>query len=440
MYIFNKDADKTAETPAKQAVVEPAKTVKTDATENKIVEPVVAKEEPVTKVVEAPSTPVAEKAADASANKNKNETERERRRSAMIKLKINNRVVEVEEGSTILQAAKANGIFIPTFCQDDYGRLPAKHCSNCTEYGDCKICSCKVEGESSLLTACNTVAEDGMVVWTETEEVKEARREILIRMLAMHPLDCVNCKKLGECKLQRYCEMYGVKEPRYTVEYKHREKDMSNRYYFQEMDKCIRCGKCVRTCRDLVGINALKMIQKGAYAYVVPNGGDCMAETDCVSCGNCVSVCPVGALMPKSQHEFRYWETKKVRTTCAYCGVGCQIDFYVKDGVIVDAKPANGPSNQGLLCVKGKFAYDFVNHKDRITKPLVRKNGKLVETSWEEALQVVADKILEIKKEFGPDAIAGFSSARTINEDNYMFQKFLRAAVGTNNVDHCARL
>jgi len=158
MYIFNKDADKTAETPAKQAVVEPAKTVKTDATENKIVEPVVAKEEPVTKVVEAPSTPVAEKAADASANKNKNETERERRRSAMIKLKINNRVVEVEEGSTILQAARKAGIFIPTFCQDDFGRLPAEHCMNCNEYGDCKICSCKVEGEVSLLTACNTQA------------------------------------------------------------------------------------------------------------------------------------------------------------------------------------------------------------------------------------------------------------------------------------------
>ena len=358
----------------------------------------------------------------------------------MTSLKINGRPVTVEDGSTILQAAKTLGIFIPTFCQDDFGRLPAVHCSNCTEYGDCKMCSCQVEGEDNLLTACNTLVKEGMVVWTESKEVKEARVGILNRMLASHPLDCVNCRKLGECKLQRYCEMYGVKEKQYTIDLPHREKDMSNRYYYQDLDKCIRCGKCVRTCRELVGVNALKMVQKGAYAYLMPNGGEDMSQTDCVSCGNCVSVCPVGALMPKFQNDFRYWETKKVRSTCAYCGVGCQIDFYVKDGKIVDAQPADGPSNQGLLCVKGKFGYDFINHKDRITSPLIRKNGKLVPASWEEAFSLVAGKILEVKKEFGPDAIAGFASARTINEDNYLFQKFIRAAVGTNNVDHCARL
>ena len=135
-----------------------------------------------------------------------------------------------------------------------------------------------------------------------------------------------------------------------------------------------------------------------------------------------------------------FLETKKVVTTCAYCGVGCQIEYSVRNGKIVDAKPANGPSNQGLLCVKGKFAFDFINHKDRLKYPMVRKNGKLVRASWEEALNTVAKKITEVKAEFGPDAIAGFSSARTVNEDNYLFQKFLRAAVGTNNVDHCARL
>ena len=311
----------------------------------------------------------------------------------MITLRINNRIVEVEEGSTILQAAKKLGIFIPTFCYDDFERMPAKHCSNCNEYGDCKMCSCEVEGEPSLLTACNTEARDGMVVWTESEEVKKARVGILYRMIATHPLDCMNCKKLGDCKLQKYCEMYGIKEPQYEIPYEHREKDLSNRFYYQEMDKCIRCGKCVRTCRELVGINALTMAQKGNTAYVIPNGASSMAETNCVSCGNCVSVCPVGALMPKSLYEFRQWEVKQVRTTCAYCGVGCQIDFSVKDGKIVDARPAFGPSNQGLLCVKGKFAYDFINHKDRLKYPLIRKNGKLEQATWEEALDLVSNKI-----------------------------------------------
>lgn len=358
----------------------------------------------------------------------------------MITLKINGRVVEVEEGSTILQAAKKQGIFVPTFCFDDFERMPAKHCSNCHEYGDCKICSCEVEGVDSLLTACNTPAEDGMIVWTESAEVKKARVSILNRMIATHPLDCVNCKKLGACKLQKYCEMYGVKEPQYVIPYEHREKDMSSRFYYHDMDKCIRCGKCVRTCRDLVGINALTMAQRGNVAYVIPNVGKTMAETACVSCGNCVSVCPVGAIMPKSQHDFREWETKKVQTTCTYCGVGCQIEYSVKDGMLVGARPADGPSNHGLLCVKGKFAYDFINHKDRLTHPMIRKNGRLVESSWDEALDLVAGKILEVKEEYGPDSIAGFSSARTDNESNYLFQKLLRAGVGTNNVDHCARL
>ena len=150
----------------------------------------------------------------------------------MIKLTINRRVVEVKEGSTILQAAKKLGIFIPTFCTDDLERLPLKHCMNCNEYGDCKMCSCEVEGEVSLLTACNTPARDGMVVWTESEEVKKARVGILQRMLAIHPLDCMNCGKLGDCKLQKYCEMYGVTEPIYEIPVDHREKDLSNRFYF----------------------------------------------------------------------------------------------------------------------------------------------------------------------------------------------------------------
>ena len=390
----------------------------------------------------------------------------------MVKLTINGRQVEVEKGSTILKAAKKIGISIPTFCHDETDRFSNAKCSKCDGIDQCKICSCEVAGSKELVTACDTEAADGMVVLTESEKVKNKRKEILERIVSIHPMDCVNCVKLNACKLQKYCELYGVKDKKKETPHIVRNKDMSNRFYYQELEKCIRCGRCVRTCRELVGVNALTMVKVGDLNYVMPNLSDKvykeklgikgdkeitaemklkayndglvgMADTDCVSCGNCVSVCPVGALMPKSENEFREWETKKVVTTCTYCGVGCQIEYSVKDGKIVDAKPANGPSNQDLLCVKGKFAYDFINHKDRLKYPMIRKNGKhspLERVSWEEALDFAANKIKEVKDQFGPDSIAGFSSARTINEDNYLFQKFLRAAVGTNNVDHCARL
>ena len=390
----------------------------------------------------------------------------------MVKLTINGRQVEVESGSTILQAAEKVGIFIPTFCHDEFGRFSNKECSKSDGIDQCKMCSVEVAGSNELVTACDTVVSDGMVVQTESKKVKDKRIEVLNRIVSIHPMDCVNCVKLGGCKLQKYCELYGVKDKTKETPHVHRNKDMSNRFYYQELEKCIRCGKCVRTCRELVGVNALTMVKHDGLNYVMPNIPDevyreklklgagkevttemklkayndglvGMADTECVSCGNCVSVCPVGALMPKSENEFREWETKKVVTTCTYCGVGCQIEYSVRNGKIVDAKPANGPSNEGLLCVKGKFAYDFINHKDRLKHPMIRKGGKhspLERVSWEEALDFAAKKIAEVRDEFGPDSIAGFSSARTINEDNYLFQKFLRAAVGTNNVDHCARL
>ena len=387
----------------------------------------------------------------------------------MVKLTINGRPVEVDNGCTILNAAKKLNIFIPTFCHDEYDRFSGANCPEYNGIGDCKMCSCEVVGKNELVTACNTVVEDGMQVLTESQKVKDERKKILKRIISIHPMDCVNCVKLGACKLQKYCEMYGIKDKEKEAPYEKRGKDMSNRFYYQEMDKCIRCGKCVKTCKELVGVHALTTCKVGDLTYVIPNisenvykeklgkanpsaeeilkayreGKIGMGDTDCVSCGNCVSVCPVGALMPKSENEFREWETKKVVTTCTYCGVGCQIEYSIKDGKIVDAKPANGPSNEGLLCVKGKFAYDFVNHKDRLIHPMIRKNGKdspLVQVSWEEALDFAANKIKEVRDQFGGDAVAGFSSARTINEDNYLFQKFLRAGVGTNNVDHCARL
>jgi formate dehydrogenase major subunit len=280
-----------------------------------------------------------------------------------------------------------------------------------------------------------------MVIWTESPAAVNARKEILLQKLARHPMDCMNCGKLGDCKLQIYCEKYGLKEPLYTIPTSPLPIDDSNDFYFYDPNKCISCGKCARVCGQLIAKDAIKMAQYGAVAKVVPKTGANLAESDCVHCGNCVSFCPVGALMPKSTHPYRAWETKKVRTTCPYCGVGCQMDLVVKDDKVVDVQPAYGVTNEGLLCVKGKFAFDFVNHPKRLTEPLVRdKTGALKPATWDQALDLIANKIKEIKAADGPDAIMGLASARVTNEDNYVFSKFMRAVVGTNNVDHCARL
>ena len=385
-----------------------------------------------------------------------------------MKLKINGREYEIEkqEGLRVFKAAKNVGVDIPNFTIDENCHFNAAF-DEPEDYEYSLKDMSVVEINGKLVRSYEVEAEDGMEIWTDSPKCKARRKEILGKVVSFHPLDCVNCVKLGDCKLQRYCDMYGVKEGTEKVSYIKRPKDMSNRFYFQEFDKCIRCGRCVKVCKDKVGVEALEMVQDGKMRYVVPNldsklwkerigkenpsgkekvmaiidGKVSMADsTRCVSCGNCVSVCPVGAIMPKSENDFRAWETKKTITTCTYCGVGCQIEYSVKNGKIVDAKPANGPSNEALLCVKGKFGYDFINHKDRLKHPMIRKNGKLVEATWEEALDLAASKIKEARDTYGPDSVAGFSSARTVNEDNYLFQKMLRAAVGTNNVDHCARL
>ena len=337
--------------------------------------------------------------------------------------------VEFTDEANVLDVIRKAGIDLPTLC----------YVSELSVYGACRLCTVK-DDEGRYFASCTVKPRDGMNIQTNTPELHQYRRLLVELLLAAHDRDCTTCHKNGSCHLQELAERMGMRHVRFKSLHDEHPVDLSSNCIVRDPNKCILCGECVRVCRELVGVNALVMAQKGNMAYVMPNGGKDMSETKCVSCGNCVSVCPVGALMPKSQQFFRQWETQKVVTTCAYCGVGCQIEYSVRNGKIVDAKPANGPSNQGLLCVKGKFAFDFINHKDRLKYPMIRKNGKLVRASWEEALNTVAKKINEVKSEFGPDAIAGFSSARTVNEDNYLFQKFLRAAVGTNNVDHCARL
>lgn len=348
----------------------------------------------------------------------------------MITITINDRKVQVEDGSTILQAAEQLGIQIPTFCHDK--RL--------VPHGACRICVVEVEGARNLMTACTTPAAEGMVLYTDSEKVGKTRKEILELMIENHPLDCLTCEKAGNCKLQDYCYQYDVKEGPFGGIKKNYPVDDSNHFYSNNQNKCILCGKCVRVCNELQCTGAIGQLERGFDTHVGAPFDKGMEHSNCVSCGNCVSVCPVGALMPKSKERFRYWETQKVRTTCSYCGVGCQMDLVVKDNKIVDVKPADGPSNDGLLCVKGKFGYNFVNHPDRLKTPLIKKNGRFKEATWAEAYALIADKIKNTKDQYGADALAGLSSARCTNEENYLMQKLFRAVIGTNNIDHCARL
>lgn len=352
--------------------------------------------------------------------------------TTVIKMMINNQEAQVQPDITILDACKQLGIDIPTFCYDERLKL----------HGSCRICVVEVEKSKKLMAACTTAVKENMVVKTHSERVMRARKEILELMWGVHDNDCLTCQKAGACKLQDYCFEYGVESS--VSEYEQRPEgryDSTNEFYTIDRDKCILCGKCIRMCRELQGTSAIGFNERSGEMHVAHPFGTGMENSSCVSCGNCVTVCPTGALMEKKNKPFRIWDIeKKVRTTCPYCGVGCQIDLIVKNNKIVRIDPVVDAVNKGLLCVKGKFVYNFIGHPDRLTTPLIRKNGVLTESSWEEALDLVVSKMKETKELYGSDAFAGLSSAKCTNEDNYVIQKMFRAVLGTNNIDHCARL
>lgn len=353
---------------------------------------------------------------------------------------------EIRAGETILSAAKRLCIDVPTLCHLE-GLMPD---------GSCRMCVCQVEGRKGLLTACSTPCEDGMKVYTDTEEIRLARRFVLELILSRHEGDCLSCGKSGVCELQQLCLEYGVNgTPFKKVIHEHPVQD-ENPFFNINLKKCIGCRRCVRVCRELQCNSAIAMIGRGDGVYpgtaVMEGSSSCdgndtlsarggiLENHDCVHCGSCVDVCPTGARTPKSHKAYAETAVRKVRTVCPYCGVGCGMDLLVKGREVVGAKPAAAPPNDGLMCVKGRFAMSFINHPDRLQTPLIRRNGGLEPASWEEALELVTGRFGQIKKDFGPDALAGLSSAKATNEENYLFQKFMRKAVGTNNVDHCARL
>jgi predicted molibdopterin-dependent oxidoreductase YjgC len=339
-----------------------------------------------------------------------------------VTLQIDGRVVSVANGATILEASSDAGIEIPRLC----------HMEGLTPNAACRLCMVEVEGARSLVASCSAPATDKMVVRTDTERVNKARRLVLELLL---------CEKSGACKLEQYAYELGVSVSRFQGEEHDYPLDEANPFIVRDYNKCILCGLCVTACHDVQFVGAIDLTLRGFDTKVAVPYDRWLLDSNCTSCGQCVDVCPVGALIEKTRRfQGREWEFTKVPTVCPYCGVGCNIELNVKENRIVKVTPgANKEVNRGQLCVKGKFGMDFVDSADRLTTPLIRRNGELTEASWEEAYDLVASRFSEIKRESGPDAFAFWASGRATNESNYMMQKFARGVIGTNNIDNCAR-
>ncbi len=347
----------------------------------------------------------------------------------MITVSINRKEIKLEKSVTVLEAARSAGIKIPTLCWHE----------QLEKYGGCRLCLVEVEKMPRLQTACTLMVTDGMVVTTETDAIAEVRRGMLEFLLINHPLDCPYCDKAGECELQDLVEKYGPAKGRYKEKKRKVTESLEDPVIVRNMERCIVCTRCVRMCEGVQGVSAIDVINRGGHSHVEPFSG---GRYDCEYCGNCVSVCPVGAIMSRlHRHSYRPWQVKdEIETVCPYCAVGCTVVVQVRDDVILRVVPKIGSAvNNGMLCSRGRFGYEFVGSRERLTVPLIRKNGALEEATWEEAISLVAGKLSEIKAVSGSDAIAGIASPRCTNEDNYVFQKFMRTIIGTNNIDSAAR-
>ena len=369
----------------------------------------------------------------------------------MVNLTIDGKQIQAAEGKRILEAALENDIYIPNLCAIADIELP---------FGACRLCFVEIEGKKGMVTACTEPIKEGMVVNVVTEEITKLRRTILDFVLSRHPHEClvchkreicgpldvclrtvsveercVTCPKDKRCDLQTVVDFVGIEELKAPYQYKNLPV-LNDPLIARDYNLCILCGKCVRVCQEVRGVGAIAFTNRGSESLVGTIFGDSLEDAGCKFCGACIDVCPVGALSERSA-RWMGQPDRVVTTTCPYCGVGCQLDMEIKDEKIRRVEPnINGPANKGQACVKGQFGMDFVTDAARLTTPLIKKDGEFVEATWDEALDLVAEKFGEHKgSEF-----AAISSARCTNEDNYVFQKFARGVMGTNNVDHCARL
>src|ERR1700688_3486521 len=348
---------------------------------------------------------------------------------------IDGQAVTVPEGTSIMRAAMEMGTQIPKLCATDMVEA----------VGSCRLCLVEIEGRAGTPSSCTTPVAAGMVVRTQTDRLKRLRKGIMELYISDHPLDCLTCSANGDCELQDMAGAVGLREVRYGYEGNNHldlKKDESNPYFTYDASKCIVCNRCVRACEETQGTFALTIDGRGFASRVSAGQLDSFMESECVSCGACVQACPTATLTEKTVIMLGQAEHSEI-TTCAYCGVGCSFKAEMKGSQVVRMVPhKDGKANHGHSCIKGRFAYGYATHKDRITKPMIRSKitDPWREVSWDEAIGHAAREFKRIQAKYGRDSIGGITSSRCTNEETYLVQKMIRAAFGNNNTDTCARV
>lgn len=351
---------------------------------------------------------------------------------------INNQPYEIKEGESILSFIKRykGEKYVPTLCD----------APNLDPYGSCRVCSVDValeeNGTAKTLASCHTPVGEGQYIYPDAEGVKKLRKNIVELVLTDHPLDCLTCEANSNCELQDVAAQVGIREVRYPEGANHFDykKDESHPYMRSDMSKCINCYRCIRVCDEVQGQFVLSMVGRGFDSHVVKGIEQLFMDSECVSCGSCAQVCPTAAISDVFQAKAKTADAT-TRTVCTYCGVGCNLEVSTRNGEILNIQaPYDAEVNGGHTCLKGRYAFKFYNHPERLDSPMIKRNGAFEKVSWEEAFYYIANKLAVYKKEFGPDSIAAISSSRCTNEENYLMQKFMRAVIGTNNIDGCARV